>query len=484
MKTLITSISLLTATFVTTAQDIQKREITNFTKIQISGATNVVYSNSDTLKLEIKTIVKQFDNLITVVENGTLFIYTKGTTYSPITVNVSNNNLNALEINGASSFKSSTPLKNDSLNIIISGSSDAKLVLENNYTKIIQSGASDLNLSGSTNNLLAQVSGASTLKSYSLTSKNAFVTATGASSTKIFVTDGLVASASGASTIKVKGNVTNISANASSSSSITKILDDGTSKKGTININSGDDTTTFNWKNKKFIIVKNVNNQQDSLEDSKEEITNDFKHWQGFSMGVNGYLNFENSITLENKYNFMDLNYARSFNFQLNLFERQFNIYKNYIKINTGFGFDFHSYSFNNKTNLNADSSFTYGTLDSTNNFTYNKNKLRCAYLQVPLLLEFNTSNNPNKSFHIAVGVIVQYLITSRTKQVLEQNNNDLKKIRKDNYNLNPFGVKAHINMGYKNVTIFAEYSLTSLFKTNQGVQLYPFSMGVRLIPF
>ncbi len=483
MKKSIISLSLITSSFFLNAQDIQKRDISTFNKIQVSGATDVVYNNSDTLKLEVKTSAKQFDNLITKVENGTLFIYTKGNIYSPIVVNVSGNNLSAVEISGASSIKSNTPLKKDSLSIIISGSSDAKLVLENDYTKITQSGASDLVLSGTTNNLTAQVSGASTLKSYSLTSKQANVTATGASTAKIFVTDKLVANAGGASNIKVKGNVNDIVANASSSSLITKILDDGSNKKN-IDDNNSKDSTFFNWKNKKFIVINLTDDDKNDSVKTRTLDNDDFKHWHGFSMGVNGYLNFENSLNMDKQFRYMDLNYSRSFNFQLNLIERQFNIYKNYVKINTGFGIDFHSYSFNNKTNLNADSSFTYGTIDSTNTFTYNKNKLRCTYLQVPLLLEFNTSNNPNKSFHIAVGVIGQYLITSRTKQTLEQNNNNFTKIRKDNYNLNPFGAKAHVNLGYKNVTVFGEYNLTSLFKANQGAQLYPFTFGVRLIPF
>lgn len=483
MKTIILSISLLTASFFAKAQEIQKRTITNFTKIKISGATDVVYTNSDTLKLEVNTIAKQFDNLFTKIENGTLFIYTTGNTYSPIIVNVSNNSLNDIEISGSSSIKSTTALTKDSLSITISGSSDAKLVLQNNYTEITQSGASDLNLSGTTNNLLAYISGASTLKSYNLTSKNANVTATGASTAKIFVTDKLIANANGASAIKVKGNVTDIVAKASTSSSITKIVDDGTSKKGS-NIANNGDTTTFNLKNKKVIIINIANGNNDTIKKRKSIDTDDFKHWHGFSMGVNGYLNYNNSLTLDKQYNFMDLNYSRSFNFQLNLIERQFNIYKNNVKIVTGFGIDFHSYSFNNKTNLNSDSSFTWGTIDTTNTYTYKKNKLRCAYLQVPLLLEFNTSNNPNKSFHIAMGVIGQYLITSRTKQELEQKNFDITKIKKDNYNLSPFGAKAHVNIGYKNVTVFAEYSLTSLFKANQGAQLYPFAVGIRLIPF
>jgi hypothetical protein len=495
MKTKLLFTTMLIASFCLNAQEIQKRTITAFNKIDLSGATEVVYAHSDTFKLEVKANAKHFDKIITNVENGTLYIFTKVTFYSNsrIVVNVSGNNLNAIKISGASSLKSSTPLKNDSLSITISGASDANLVLENDYTKINQSGASNLNLSGTTNNLITQVSGASILKSYNLTSKQANIIATGASTAKIYVTDKLIANASGASSVKAKGNVNDIVANASTSSSIIKVLNDDTKKEiNSFKVQNNDtiknaydnnlqDTITFILNKKRFIIidVMDTTKKQDVNEDA-----DDFKHWRGFSIGVNGYLSPSGSLSLDKKNNFMELNYSRSYNFQLNLFEHQFNIYKNYVKINTGFGFDFHSYSFNNKTILNADTSFTWGTIDSSNKYSYRKNKLRCTYLQVPLLLEFNTSNNPEKTFHIGFGVVGQYLISSRTKQKLEENNNRFTKTRKDNYNLNPLGAKALVYLGYKKLTVLAEYNLTSLFKTNQGVQLYPFALSVRLIPF
>jgi hypothetical protein len=154
------------------------------------------------------------------------------------------------------------------------------------------------------------------------------------------------------------------------------------------------------------------------------------------------------------------------------------------LKIVTGFGIDYHSYQLSNKTNLNPDTSYTYGRLDSTNNFEYKKNRLRNTYLQIPLLIELNSSNNPAKSFHIAFGVIGQYLIASRTKQILEQNNFEIEKIRKDNYNMSPFAAKAHVNFGYRGFTVFGEYSLTTLFQAGKGPELYPFSVGIRVIPF
>jgi hypothetical protein len=84
----------------------------------------------------------------------------------------------------------------------------------------------------------------------------------------------------------------------------------------------------------------------------------------------------------------------------------------------------------------------------------------------------------------MAFGVIGEYLILSRTKQKLEQNNFDFTKERKDSYNLSPFAAKAHVNIGYRGFTAFGEYSLTPMFQKGKGPELYPFTVGVRLVPF
>ncbi|MBI2722618.1 MAG: outer membrane beta-barrel protein [Bacteroidetes bacterium] len=104
--------------------------------------------------------------------------------------------------------------------------------------------------------------------------------------------------------------------------------------------------------------------------------------------------------------------------------------------------------------------------------------------LQFPILLEFNIGRKPSKSFHIAAGVIGQFMISSKTKQKFEISGNEFTKIRKDSYNMSPFQVKAHASVGYSNFTVFSEYNITPLFSSGKGPEVYPFVIGVRLIPF
>ena len=84
----------------------------------------------------------------------------------------------------------------------------------------------------------------------------------------------------------------------------------------------------------------------------------------------------------------------------------------------------------------------------------------------------------------MAAGVIGQYQILSRTRQLLENEAYEYDIQRKDPYNSNPFMLKAHVNLGFHRFTVYGEYSLTPFFQKNKGPELFPFAVGLRVIPF
>jgi hypothetical protein len=478
------TIGFITSVFSIKAQQIQTRPTFPFNKIETRGTVNVIYTSSDSTELKVSASEKEMDNVETKFENGTLLINNKGHFTSPVYVYLKNSKLTDVQSSGSSTFKTNNVVKIDSINISVSGSADVSAKLDSRSVKSIQSGASSLKLAGNAPNLFSELSGASTLKSYDLTADKVNVTTTGASTAKIFVNTKLIANASGASNIKIKGDAKDISAEASPAASITKTLDQNKIEKS-----SGKDSTVYKWKSKKIIIIDKGDDGEthfDTVNVKHKYKNEDFNHWAGFSMGVNGYVGSNGSTLMTKPTNYMDIDYGRSFNFQFNLFERHLNLVRNNLMLVTGFGFDYHSYAFSRKTNLNpnTDSLANFGSVDTSNAYSYKKNKFRNTYIQVPLLLEFNTSNNPNKSFHMAFGVVGEYLISSRTKQKLEQNNFEFTKQRKDSYNLSPFSAKALINIGYKGFTAFGEYNLTPMFQKGKGPELYPFTVGIRLVPF
>lgn len=457
------------------AQKTQERTVSPFNRMKISGGVHVVYTNSDTLTLSVRAKENELDNVQTKIENSTLYISSTGHITSPVYVFVKNNNLSSLESSGATAFKTTNTLTGDSVEFYSTGASDIKATINMNKITCTEDGASNVVIKGSTGQLTAHLSGASTLKSYDLVSKNAVLVTSGAANAKVYVTEKLQATATSASDIKVKGDPKEVVAETSTAASITRIKE-VSEKSG----KQDGDTTSYNLKKRKILVVKGSGVKYNDCDTSESS----FYHWKGFSMGVNGYMSPAGGIKVPTQYNYMDLDYRRSLNFQFNLFESQIKLVRHNMKLVTGFGFDYHLYELANKTTLNADSSFTWGTVDSTGQYSYKKNKLRCTYIQVPLLLEFNTSNDPDKAFHIAVGVVGQFLISSRTKQVLEEGRDKTTNVRKDGYNMSPFAAKAHVNVGYRGWTFFGEYSLTPLFQSGKGPELYPFTVGVRVLPF
>lgn len=475
MKQFILSSIILTASLAIKAQIIQIREAKVFRMIEVSGAANVIFTQSDTVNIKVVGDENEINNVYTTFENETLVIKAKGSFTHPYKVYVNGNTLKQITNSGASKFTSTNTILSDSLSIDVSGASDVILKVNAKSVDVMLSGASNINLEGSTKTLYSRVSGASVLKAYKLNSLTTNVTASGASTVKVFANDKINANATGSSTIKFKGEPKEVSAEASSSSSIAKVVGDDLTKK------TGDkkDTTTINFRKKQYVIINKDKGSDANLSKSDDN----FNHWAGFGIGVNGWLS-NGGLTMQKGEEYMRLNYGKSLNFQLNPFEKNIHINKNYLNLVVGLGFEWNQYEFSNKTRLNPDSNYTFGVIDSTNTFSYKKNRLKSTFVNVPVLLEFNTNKDPKKAFHIALGIIGGYKLGSRTRQIVEQNGRTIKYVKKDDYNLNSFRVNAHASIGYHNLTLYADYSLTPLFENGKGPVLYPFTIGVKLMTF
>lgn len=473
-KIVITTMILISSLLGCKAQKTETRNLSGFDKIKISGALTLEYTSSDSTEVLVIAKESDLEKVNSKVENNTLILSTKGNLKSNVTVMVKNNKLYRVESSGATDFKTTNTLKTDSIVLVASGASNIKLQIESDKINCSEEGAANVKLEGTANRLNADLSGASNLKAYDLIAKQANIDASGAASARINVTEKLNSSATGASDVKIKGDPKEVSAESSAAASISK------SKESAKKSDNDCDTTHYNWKNKKITVYSCPDGKSVHTSNSKDG----FKHWAGFSMASSGYFNGNGGTNMTSANKFMELDYGKSFNYQFNIIENQLNLVGNRFKIVSGFGFDYHSYAFANKTNLDPDASNITGTIDTSDAYSLKKNKFRMTYIQVPLLLEYNSSNNPAKTFHIAAGVIGQFLISSRTKQVVKIDGNEVTNVRKDSYNLNPFAVKAHVNFGYNNWTFFAEYSLSPLFQRGKGPELYPFTAGIRLIPF
>jgi hypothetical protein len=105
------------------AQTTDKRNISNFTKINASGAANIHYLHSTSPSLSIEGDPEEIKQIETTVKDNVLYIKTKGNFNHPFKINLSSSGLKHLELSGACNFVADGELKTDELTIESSGAS-------------------------------------------------------------------------------------------------------------------------------------------------------------------------------------------------------------------------------------------------------------------------------------------------------------------------------------------------------------------------
>jgi hypothetical protein len=453
----------------------QERPSGDFTGIKAGDSFKIILTQSESNSVKVDAPENVQSQIKTEIKDGILLISSEGNikTDKDITISVNIKTLNSLDISGAADLKSENQLVCDKLTIESSGAGDLNLDVKANEIKTTISGAGDVTLKGSTQSFTASVSGAGDLKASNLESDKTKVKASGAGSAKVSAKQSIDADVSGAGDIIYKGNPTDRNVNISGAGSVRE------SQSGTGD-ETASDTTKIRLGGKKYMIIgdedSNKHKEVVSAKDSIHDYNAEFKHWNGVEIGINGLMDFKNSLDLPASAGFLELDYAKSFQFGLNLFEKDFHLYKNYINLVTGIGFNFNHYAFANNVTIQSDSSYIWATNDS---LTYKKNKLNVSYLRAPLMLEINTSKDPHKNFHLAGGIEFAYRIHAVTKQKYDINDKHYKIKQRDDFNLEPFNMNLIARIGYNNVTVYASYGLSRLFKKDQGPQVYPVGLGI-----
>jgi hypothetical protein len=110
-------------------------------------------------------------------------------------------------------------------------------------------------------------------------------------------------------------------------------------------------------------------------------------------------------------------------------------------------------------------------------NASVKKTKLHVNYITAPLILEFKTPLRMGSSrLYLAAGVIGGLYIGSHTKYKYYKGD---KEKSKSNYHINQWKYDVTGRISFGDFTIFANYSMTSLFKDGNGPELYPLMIGI-----
>ncbi len=180
----------------------QKREVSDFKAINVSGAFEVEITAQKDFSVEVEAD----DNLLEFIKTEA-----DGRT---------------LEVKSRKRFSTSNPLRirisaPDIENLDLSGASKVTLVnIKNDALELNSSGASKIKIEGVTKNFTVEMSGASRLDAENLQSENVSVDSNGASNVHVFVTNELKADLSGASKVVYSGNPVNLEKKTSGASSV------------------------------------------------------------------------------------------------------------------------------------------------------------------------------------------------------------------------------------------------------------------------
>ncbi|MBC7124994.1 MAG: outer membrane beta-barrel protein [Bacteroidales bacterium] len=238
-------------------------------------------------------------------------------------------------------------------------------------------------------------------------------------------------------------------------------------------------------KDKTVIEIPEKGKKSDEIIEYKE--VKKFKgHWSGFELGINGFMDKNQSMTQTGDLAWMDLKQARSWNSNINFIQYSIGFGTDKAGLVTGLGLEFNDYHFSNPITLKVENGVT--VVDSSYiqaGYKVEKTKVTMSHLTLPLLLEFQIpmSEKRKDRIYISAGVIGGVRLGSHTKVVYDNGSRHKDKNRGD-FNIATLRYGLTARMGYKGIRLFANYYPVQLFEMDKGPELYPFSVGLVLVPF
>lgn len=246
------------------------------------------------------------------------------------------------------------------------------------------------------------------------------------------------------------------------------------------------DTTHIRIGRRNFKVIEGDNGTyvKYEKEDKHKKWSRSFNaHWAGLEVGMNMFENSDYSIYQGTEYeqfgDVFDLRSGKSLSWNLNFMEFAFKNEKKTFGLVTGMGISFNDYAFDLPVTMKKENG--YGTTVPVNiqqeNKSVKKSKLHVNYLTVPLLLEVKTPLRMGGSnLSISAGAIGSLYIGSHTKYKYY----DKAKVKtQGNYNINQWKYDLTGRLHFGDFTVFANYSMTSLFEKNQGPEIHPLLIGI-----
>ncbi|NQT78669.1 MAG: DUF2807 domain-containing protein [Bacteroidetes bacterium] len=487
------------------------REVADFSGIDVGGAFDILLSQADVTKVVIETEKENIDKIQTRVNNGILEISSKNIKNSDkLNVYIISPEINNISIHGAADLKGLSGLHGTELVIRASGASDAKLDVVYDKINSNVSGAASLVLRGEARRHTIVVSGAGDVDAGKLLTEISSATVSGAGSASVNASTEVVSNTSGAGTIDL----------VSKPETLTIVSGEIIGESETLRVQSTEygDTTKVRIAGIRVEVIDNDStritignrmltvNENGNVKWCKVRLRKFNGHWAGVELGVNGYLTKDYDMKFSPEDEYMDLRMEKSIQVNLNIYEQNIALSRNQEwGMLSGIGLSWNNYRFRRPTTLNPDSSYLVGYIDE--GISVRKSKLAIAYLQIPLIFEWqNHTLRQRNSFHVGLGVVLGVRLWSWQKKYYDELNkqytltqydpatgqyidkwqrtspNYNKTHTYDDYHLQPFKADATFRIGWGYVNLFATYNLVPMFRKDKGPELHQFAAGITLL--
>lgn len=464
---------LFAAPLLVSAQEVsQVRETGPFSAIDAGSIFNIELIQGESHFVEVTSRENHMDNITTRVKEGVLHLdFTGSARNAKASVTIITPEINSIKLSGAVSLTGTNTIESPNLRLNLSGATSATLEVITGELDSKLSGAANLTISGTAENHTASASGASQIRAQQLNTLATDVKVSGASHARINATEKIDATASGTSKVSYDNEPASVQVKTSGMASV-----NGT-QEHLVDQSYNGDTTRIRIGSRDFVIIDDEENDKLRIEKRSRSFRN---NWAGFEMGINGYLSPSNDFNLSGDADLIGLRYEKSVIVNINFFQQSFPLIKNNLGVYTGIGLSFNNYRFDNQTRIvyNREGLEFYEDENPMR-----KNKLTLTWITVPLMLEFQTSGRKeSEKFHIAGGMVLGTRIGTHAKYVYDDNGKKQKDKDYNNFHVPPFRFDLQGRIGWGRVNLFANYSLNSLFLADKGPELYPFSVGIRLV--
>ena len=191
-------------------QEIYEFTVTSYDKVRVEGSIKINYyaSPSNKVILALQPNIREYYTVEVI--NGELIVRPtreisfKSNNFPVLTI--STPVLNQLLVSGACEFTAFDKITSDSLTVKISGAAEVNAEVDVNNFSVDLSGAGELKFSGRADTADFRLSGAGNINALSLTTTEAVINVSGASTIRISCSEILSVMASGACTVEYRGS--------------------------------------------------------------------------------------------------------------------------------------------------------------------------------------------------------------------------------------------------------------------------------------